>query len=158
MYLHCCSLQNILWYSFCFSTYPSATVLLQYFPIRVLRSISLLEYSLLVLIVLVKPYKSTYINVLDSLLLGLAAYACASLSDNTSHFDDIVTYSTLYCVLHPFIAFGLTLLSVVLMKLYKIMAFQSGQSRISRLQKLLPQWAWWSVAATTGRPLITHYS
>ena len=71
-----------------------------------------------ILIALVKPYKSTYMNVLDSLLLGFIAYACAGLSQNSAHFEHTVTH--VFIVLcTPLFGVGLILLFVVLIKLHR---------------------------------------
>ena len=71
-----------------------------------------------ILIALVQPYKSTCMNVLDTLMLGLAAYACAGLSQNLTHFEHVVT-QLIIVFFFPSIAFGFILLLCILIKLYK---------------------------------------
>ena len=72
-----------------------------------------------ILIALVQPYKSTYMNVLDTLMLGLIPYACAGLSQDMTHnFEHIVT-QLIIVFFFPSIAFGLILLLCILNKLYK---------------------------------------
>ena len=76
-----------------------------------------------ILIALVQPYKSTYMNVLDALMLGLIAYACAGLSQDMTYyyfyyFENIVTQLIILFFI-PSIAFGLILLLRILIKLYK---------------------------------------
>ena len=71
-----------------------------------------------ILIALVQPYKSTYMNVLDTLMLGLTVYGCAGLSQTSTYFEDIVIQLTIM-FFFPSIAFGLILLLRILIKLYK---------------------------------------
>ena len=69
------------------------------------------------LISLLKPYKYSYMNILDTLLLALLAYACAVLSQQVLSIGMEIHLSLLICI--PSFAFGLTLLLGALMKLYR---------------------------------------
>ena len=71
-----------------------------------------------ILIALVQPYKSTYMNILDTLLLGLTVYACAGLSQRTVYFENVVTH-LLIVLYFPSVVFGLLLLLSILIKLYR---------------------------------------
>ena len=76
----------------------------------------LIFLSSTILIALVKPYKNTYMNVLDTLLLALQVYTCAVLSNTLSVGMETNAF-IVFCI--PIFAFGLGLLSIVLIKLYK---------------------------------------
>ena len=71
-----------------------------------------------ILIALVQPYKSTYMNVLDTLLLGLTVYACAGLSEKTTCFEDVITQLLVVFFL-PSVAFRLILALCILIKSYR---------------------------------------
>ena len=88
---------------------------MQYCPVFTLWSYLVLIYlSSTILIALVRPYKATYMNVLDSLLLALAALTCAILSPLSGKYHQLLT---VLCIL--MFAFGLILFSRVLIKLYR---------------------------------------
>ena len=76
----------------------------------------LIYLSSTILIALVRPYKATYMNVLDTLLLGFAAFTCAILSRMYFEHQEIQVLIN-FCI--PTFAFRLILLSSVLIKLYK---------------------------------------
>ena len=78
----------------------------------------LLFLASVIIITLVKPYKATYMNVLDSLLLGLLAFICAVLSENTNKLNGNVTQAFIAVCL-PSFAFVLILLSGLVIKFYK---------------------------------------
>ena len=77
-----------------------------------------LFFSSSILIALVQPYKSTYMNISDTLLLGLTAYACAVLSQNTTRFEDVITQFLIVFFL-PLVAFGVILALCILIKSYR---------------------------------------
>ena len=87
---------------------------MQYCPVFTLWSYLVLIYlSSTILIALVRPYKATYMNVLDTLLLGFAAFNCAVLS--RTYFE----HQEIQVLINFCIATELFLLSSVLIKLYK---------------------------------------
>ena len=84
-------------------------------------------FSSAILVALVQPYKSTYMNILDTLWLGLTAYACAILSQNTTHFEHVATQLFIvFCF--PSFAFGLILALCVLIKSYQQLSI-AGQNQ-----------------------------
>ena len=89
---------------------------MQYCPAFTLKSYLVLIYlSSSLLFALVRPYKATYMNVLDSLLLALAAFTCVVLlSMSAKYYHQLFI---LFCI--PTFAFGLILFSRVLIKLYR---------------------------------------
>ena len=96
-----------------------------------------------ILTTLVKPYKITYVNGLDTLLLSLAAYSCAILSQEpqSSHlFQHLEThFFIIFCI--PPLAFGLVLLSAMLIQLYRLLSIGVKRYSLSepddQLQPLL---------------------
>ena len=77
----------------------------------------LIYLSSSLLIALVRPYKATYMNVLDTLMLGFAAFTCAVLSQQYSVHQKILFF-TILCI--PTFAFGLNILLLsILLRLCK---------------------------------------
>ena len=77
----------------------------------------LVSLSSAITISLVQPYKKTYMNVLDTLLLALQAYTCAVLSQWIISTRMETTLSIIFCI--PSLAFVLILLFGVQKNLYR---------------------------------------